>query len=135
MLFFTDKTYRRAKLKGCVVKFCALPGVKHIISWWWAWKFYQKTKKMTPWERYLARKQLEWQSKILAFGCKLVCLMVCIMAEERNDEEFLRWRKAVLEDPHINSNDLKDFKAWLEQITPEERNYAPVQKIIEFYTK
>lgn len=138
ILFFKDKEFRKNKLKQLKFRISLLPGIRHIISWWFAIKFAKKTQDMSSWDRYVAEKNLERTTRKTTFVCALIRLYACIASQEeyRNAEEFLTTKKEVLECEYWNEvPELADFKKWVEQITPEERDADRVMNVLQEYNK
>ncbi len=138
ILFFKDKDFRKFKLEQLKFRISLLPGIKHIISWWFAFKFANKTQDMSSWDRYVAEKELERTSRKTIFTCTLLRLYACIASQEeyRNAEEFLTTKNEVLECEYWKEvPELADFKKWVENITPEERDADRVMNVLQKYNK
>lgn len=138
VLFFKDKEFRKFKLEQLKFRISMLPGIKHIISWWFAFKFANKTQDMSSWDRYVAEKELERISRKTIFTCALLRLYACIASQEeyRNAEEFLTMKNEVLECEYWKEvPELVDFRKWIENITPEERDADRVMNVLQKYNK
>lgn len=138
ILFFKDKEFRKFKLEQLKFRISMLPGIKHIISWWFAFKFANKTQDMSSWDRYVAEKELERISRKTIFTCALLRLYACIASQEehRNAEEFLTMKNEVLECEYWKEvPELADFRKWIENITPEERDADRVMDVLQKYNK
>ncbi len=138
ILFFKDKEFRKFKLEQLKFRISMLPGIRHIISWWFAFKFAKKTQDMSSWDRYVAEKDLERTSRKTIFICALLRLYACIASQEeyRNAEEFLTTKNEVLECEYWKDvPELADFKKWVEKITPEERDADRVMDVLQKYNK
>ena len=138
VLFFKDKEFRKFKLEQLKFRISMLPGIKHIISWWFAFKFANKTQDMSSWDRYVAEKELERISRKTIFTCALLRLYACIASQEehRNAEEFLTMKNEVLECEYWKEvPELADFRKWIENITPEERDADRVMDVLQKYNK
>lgn len=138
ILFFKDKEFRKKQLEQLKFRISLLPGIRHILSWWFAFKFAKKTKNMSSWDRYVAEKNLERTSRKTIFVCALLRLYACIASqdEHRNEEEFLTTKKEVLECTFWNDvPELADFKAWIENISPEERDADRIMNVLQKYNK
>ena len=138
VLFFKDKEFRKFKLEQLKFRISMLPGIKHIISWWFAFKFANKTQDMSSWDRYVAEKELERISRKTIFTCALLRLYACIASQEeyRNVEEFLTTKNEVLECEYWKDvPELADFRKWVEDITPEERDADRVMDVLQKYNK
>lgn len=115
-----------------------LPGIRHIISWWFGVKFAMKTQDMSSWDKHVAKMELEKTARKTTFICALLRLYACIASEDeyRNDEEFLVTKKEVLECEYWKDvPELSEFKTWIENITPDERDAAKVMNVLEKYNK
>lgn len=136
VLFFTDKRYRFATLQQLKIWFTTLPGIKHIISFWVQWRFFKKTEHMDSWERYVAIKNEESWNEKFVFTCRLIHLYTSIVAEGeyRNDEDFLKSKQEVLECKLMAEEDLREFREWVENITPAERDGTRVKDVFDKYT-
>lgn len=136
VLFFTDKKYRFATLELLKIKFTTLPGIKHIISLCAQWRFYKKTQHMDSWERYVSLKNAETWYETFSFTCKLIRLYASIMAEGeyRNDGDFLKNKQEVLECKLMAEEELREFREWVENITPDERDGSLVKDVFDRYT-
>lgn len=136
VLFFTDKMYRRATLELLRLKFCTLPGIRNIISYWVSWRFVQKTRHMDSWEQYVALKNMEHQTEKFVFTSRLIRLYASIMAEGeyRNDEDFLKCKQEVLECKLMEEEKLREFREWLEGIGPDETDGTRVKAVFDSYT-
>lgn len=131
-LFFTHSQYRWATLQLWKMKLCSLPGIRQVIAWRRAWVFTQKMSKMTPWERYLHMKKIEEQYKKFLFACALTRMAVCIQAdgEHRDDEDFLLCKQELLSKEYINDGEMSEFKAWVEELTPDETDMTKIQEVM-----
>ena len=134
-LLFTDKYYRWATLERLKLKLISLPGIKHIVSWYHAYKLYKKMQNMNQWEQYIALRNIENNSKEFCFTAALTRLQVCIMAEGENKELFEMAKSDVLCNEIINEAKYKDFKEWLEGIDSSEKDYSRVQELINSFTQ
>ena len=136
VLFFTDKTYRRAGLKYLQMKFCTLPGIRHIISFWVGWRYVKKTQHMDSWEQYLARKNMEHKHEQFVFVSRLIRLLASITAEGeyRDDESFLNSKQELLECKLMNQEDFREFREYVEEITPDETDGTRVKAVLDSYT-
>lgn len=138
ILFFKDKDFRKFKLQQLKFRISMLPGIRHIFSWWFAFKFAKKTQDMSPWDRYVAEKNLERTSRKTIFICALLRLYACIASQDeyRNAEEFLTTKNEVLKCEYWKEvPELADFKKWIENITPEERDADRVMDVLQKYNK
>ena len=135
VLFFTDKRYRFATLELLKINFTTLPGIKHIISLWKSWRFFKKTEHMDSWESYVAIKNEECWNEKFVFTCRLIRLYASIMAddEHRNDEDFLKHKQEVLECKLMSEESLREFREWIENITPDERDGTRVKDVFDEY--
>ena len=136
VLFFTDKMYRKATLEWMKIKFSTLPGISHIISFWVQWRFFKKTQHMDSWERHVALKNFEHQTEEFVFALRLIRLYTSIMAEGelRNDEDFLKCKQEVLECKMMEQVNLREFREWVEGITPDETDGSRVKAVFDSYT-
>ena len=135
--FFTNSMYRWAVVQEWKMNLCALPGIKHLISWRYMWIANKKMKNMTGWEQHVYIKNIEKQSEKFCFVSRLTRLSAFIMSEVeyRSKEEFLKCKQEVLESDYINSRELSEFKQWVEKITSEERDYTKINNVIEMLAK
>ena len=136
VLFFTDATFRKKMLQQLKFRFMLLPGIRHVVSWWFAFTFVMKTKDLDRWQQHVARKNLERSAKQTTFICALIRLSGCISAtdEYRDTNEFLLAKSEVLSCEYWREvPELFDLKAWIESIGPEERNNEPLQNFFEKY--
>ena len=93
---------------------------------------------MSSWDRYVAEKELERISRKTIFTCALLRLYACIASQEeyRNAEEFLTMKNEVLECEYWKEvPELVDFRKWIENITPEERDADRVMNVLQKYNK
>lgn len=133
MLFFKDKTFRCNEISQWKFRNSMLPGIRHILSWWFAIKFAWRIKELDPWEQHVAKTNLERTSRKTIWVCSLLRLYGYYMAEDeyRNPEEFEIIKKEVLECEYWKDVPvLKDFKIWIENSTSEERNGDKVMAIL-----
>lgn len=138
ILFFKDKEFRSNTFKYLKFRFCLLPGVRNIISWWVGFKFAMKTKDMSSWDQHVAKMNFERSARRTTFVCALIRLYACITAQDeyRNDEDFLANKRDVLECEYWKDvPELSEFKSWIESVTPEERNSEIIKNVLEKYTK
>lgn len=138
ILFFKDKEFRNFKLKQLKFRISMLPGIRHIISWWFAIKFTKKTQDLSPWDRHVAEMELKRTTRKTTFVCALLRLYACIASQEeyRNVEEFLTTKNEVLECEYWKDvPELADFRKWIEDITPEERDADRVMDVLQKYNK
>lgn len=133
-LLLTDKCYRRITLERLKLKFLSLPVIEHIVAWHYAYKMYKKMKDKSRWEQYVMERKLENDSQKFNFECKLFLLEIEIMAEGINEESFQKAKSDVLCSELINEPDLKEFKAWLENIDSTEKDYSKVQEVLNSFT-
>ncbi|MBQ7410080.1 MAG: hypothetical protein IJW20_01705 [Clostridia bacterium] len=136
VLFFTDKDFRKSKIQYLKFRISLLPGIRHILSWIFAFRYAMKTKDLSPWDQHVAKMNLERASRKTIFICALIRLYGCIAAEEeyRNTEGFLTTKKEVLECEYWKDvPELSDFKNWIENITPEERDAERVLNVLRKY--
>lgn len=138
ILFFKDKEYRKTRLERLKLRICLLPGIRHITSLWFGIKFAMKTKDMSPWDQHVAKMNLEKASRKTAFVCALLRLYANVVSQDdlRNDEEFLTTKNEVLECEYWKDvPELSEFKKWVENITPDERDGNPIMDVLEKYNK
>lgn len=138
ILFFKDKEFRKNTLQQLKFRIVLLPGIRHIISWLFAFKFAKKTQDMSSWDRYVAEKDLERTSRKTIFICALLRLWAYIASqgESRNEEEFLTSKNEVLECEYWKDvPELADFRKWIENITPDERDADRIMDVLQKYNK
>lgn len=138
ILFFKDKEFRETKIKQLKFRICLLPGVRNVISWWFGFKFAMKTKDMSSWDQHVAKMNLERTTRKTTFVCALLRLYANIAAQDeyRNDEEFLTAKREVLECEYWKDvPELSEFKQWIENITPDERDAQRVMDVLQKYNK
>lgn len=138
ILFFKDKDFRKKKFQQLKFRISLLPGVRHIIAWWFAFKFTSETQDMSPWDKHVAKMNLERTARKTTFVCALLRLYACIASQEeyRNSEEFLTTKNEVLECEYWKDvPELAEFKRWVENITPDERNADRVMDVLQKYNK
>lgn len=138
ILFFKDKEFRETKIKQLKFRISLLPGVRHVISWWFGFKFAMKTKDMSSWDQHVAKMNLERTARKTTFVCALLRLYANIAAQDeyRNDEDFLTAKREVLECEYWKDvPELNEFKQWIENITPDERDAQRVMDVLEKYNK
>lgn len=133
VLFFTDKMYRKATLEWMKIKFTTLPGIRHIISLRFQYRFFKKTQHMDSWERHVELKNFEHQTEEFIFTSRLIRLYLSIIAEGdlRNDEDFLKCKQEVLECKMIEQANLQEFREWVEGITPDETDGTRVKVVFD----
>lgn len=138
ILFFTDKDFRKSKIQYLKFRISLLPGIRQILSWWFAFQYAMKTKDLSPWDQHVAKMNLERTSRKTIFVCALIRLYGQISAQDeyRNPEDFLTTKKEVLECEFWKDvPELSDFKKWVESLSPEERNAEPVMDVLKKYNK
>lgn len=136
--FFTDKEFRQNQWKIFKFRFSMLPGIRHVLSWWFAIRFALKIKDLGSWDQYVAEKSLEMASKKTILMCALIRLYAYLAAEDesRKDEDFYTTQKEVLECEYWKElPELADFKKWISEITPKERNADKVLDVLKKYNK
>lgn len=134
-LLFTDKYYRWAILERLKLNLISLPGVKNIISWYYAYKMHKKMKNIDRWEQYVLLRKMENDSIKSTFISALIRLEVCIMAEGEIKELFEKAKSDVLCNEIIKEPKYKDFKEWLEGIDSSEKDYSRVKELINSFTQ
>lgn len=134
-LLLTNKIYRQATLERLKLKFLLLPGIKNIVAWIYSYKVHKKMKNMDNWDKHVAMRNMENDSKTFCFVSALICLQACIMAEGEEEELFQQARSNVLSNNIINQPHLKEFKEWLEKIDSSEKDFSRVQDLINSFTK
>ena len=134
--FFTNKMYRKITIELLKTKFLQLPGIRHIHSLWVHWRFVKKTQHMNSWERHVEVKRVQHETVQVAFCKKLLSLYSCIVAkdESRNDKEFLKRKQELLHCEIIQEEDLREFREYVQQLSPDETNGTPVLSVFLKYT-
>ena len=136
VLFFTDKMFRKATLEWLKMRFLNLPGIRNIISFWFSYRFYKKTKNMDSWERHVFLKKLEHETQEFVFCSCLVRLYSCIVAEGeyRSDKDFLECKQEVLDCKIIQEEDLREFREYVQQLVPAETDGTRIKAVFDSYT-
>lgn len=91
---------------------------------------------MDSWEQYLARKNMEHKHEQFVFVSRLIRLLASITAEGeyRDDESFLNSKQELLECKLMNQEDFREFREYVEEITPDETDGTRVKAVLDSYT-
>lgn len=133
-LLFTNKYYRWAILEKLKLKLISLLGIKHIVAWIHGYKMHKEMQNMNQWERYVAFRELENNTKTYGFVCALIRLKVCIMTEFSNKELFEQAKSDVLCNEIIAGAKYKEFREWVQGIDLAEKDYSRVEELINSFT-
>ena len=136
VLFFTDKMYRKATLELLKIQFLDLPVIRNIFYFWVSWRFARKTQNMDSWERHVAFKKLEHETQQFVFCSCLVRLYSCIVAEGecRSDNDFLQCKQEVLNCKIIEQENLREFREYVQQLSPNETDGSRIKTVFDSYT-
>ncbi len=134
-LFFTDSNYRRLVRENIKFKIIAMPGIKHIISWYYSYKWNKKHKDESQWEQYIKFKEFESSAKEFCFLSALIRLQACMMAENVEEEDFQEAKNDVLNADVIHDSKYAEFKKWVECIDSTEKDYSKVKELIDNLSK
>lgn len=136
--FFQGKEFRSNTLKYLNFRLRLLPGIRNVLSWWFAFKYAMRTKDLTPWEQHVEKMNLERTSRKITFMCRLITLYAYITAQDeyRDAEEFQIAKSEVLQCEYWRDlPELSEFKKWIENVTPDERNGEPIKDVLDKYNK
>lgn len=133
-LLLTNKSYRWATFESLKLKLMSFPLIKNVVSWYYAYKMYNKMKNMSPWEQHQIKRKEINDSKKFCFLAALIRLKICIMAKGENKELFEAAKSDILCNEIINEKRFKDFKEWLESVNSTEKDHSKIDEIINSLT-
>ena len=134
--FFTNKMYRKATIELFKAKILQLPGIRNILSLWVKWRFVKRTQHMDSWDRHVEFKRMEYETEQFVFCSKLVRLYACMVSEGeyRNDADFLKYKQEVLECKIIQEEGLREFREYVQQLSPTETDGTRIKAVFDSYT-